>query len=245
MAEVHQAVDESLGYELCAICAEQALNVLRYYSYFLYPRSQQAYIGLQGRLLGGTFGVLSLIPEERTGLSFRQSGPLITYDLSGENLDWVKAWGLDFFSKLLADEPSNEVEAALLNGIEWSGRASQSLEPESRYLNLWTAVETLLTSDSDKGREETQAQLVAKRASLSLSFVNAKKREGFQNLWSAKLYKVRCDLVHQGYSKDLVDYLPKLEFYAPRVIMSCIERLASGNTWSTKAEFYSSIEAFQ
>lgn len=243
VAEIALAVDEALGYELCINYVEQALNVLRYYGYFLYPQSQQTYIGIQGRLSRGNLSILHLIPGKRTGSSYRRTGPLAAFDLSDKNLDRIKAWGLDFLSKLLTDEPSNEVAGAVLSGIEWSGRGSQILEPDTRYLNLWTAVETLLTCEDDKKRTETQGQLIAKRVSLILPLVNKKKRESVQNLWNEKLYKVRCDLVHQSHSQYLIDYLPKLEFYAPRVIMCCIEKLVTGNNWPTKAEFLSSLEA--
>jgi len=243
IAEIHQAVDEDLGYEFCISDTEKALNVLRCYGYFLYSRSQQAYIGLQGRLSKGKFGILSIIPEKRTGLSYRRSGPLIPYDLSGDNLDRVKRWGLDFLSQLLLDGPSNEIEIDLLAGIEWAGRASQSFEAEARYLNLWTAIEILLTTDGEKKRKETPGQLIAKRASLILDFTNEKERERFRNLWNNKLYEVRCGLVHKGYHVELADYLPKLELYAPMVIMVCIQKLVAGNTWLTKAKFFSSLEA--
>lgn len=240
LAEVSLAVDESLGDELCIEYVEQSLNVLRYYGYFLYSPSQQAYIGIQGRLSRGILGTLYVVPEKQSGSSYRHTGPLVTYDLSGEYLDRVKTWALDFLSRLLANKPTNELEAALITSIEWSGRASQSLQPEGRYLNLWTAVETLLMCNEDKGREETQGQLIARRAALMLD--SKKGRESIQNLWNDKLYRVRSDLVHRGSSLELADYLPKLEFYAPLVIMSYIKKLETGSTWSSKIEFLSWLE---
>lgn len=240
LAELPLAVDASLGDELCIEYVEQSLNVLRYYGYFLYPQAQQAYIGIQGRLSKGVLGTLYVVPEKQSGSSYRHTGPLVTYDLSGEYLDRVKTWGLGFLSRLLANKPANELETALITSIEWLGRASQSLQPEARYLNLWIAVETLLTCDEDKGRKETQGQLIARRAALML---NSKKgRESIQNLWNDKLYAVRCDLVHRGSSSELADYLPKLEFYAPLVIMSYIKKLDTGRTWASKTDFLSWLE---
>lgn len=244
VAEVPLSVDEILGYELCISYTEQALNVLRYYGHFLYSRAQQAYIGIQGRLLRGNFGILHYIPEKKTGLSYRRSGPLVLYDLSGKNLDQVRRWGLDSLSKLLANDEPNEVEAALLSAIEWSSRASQSLQPEARYLNLWIAVETLLTCNTDKGCDEKQGALIARRASMILPFVDEKARDEARKYWNDKLYKkARCDLVHRGRSEDLADYLPKLEFYGPMVIMSYIEKLMSGSTPTTKTQFLSQLDA--
>lgn len=241
LAELLLAVDASLGDELCIEYVEQSLNVLRYYGYFLYSPSQQAYIGIQGRLSKGTLGTLYVLPEKQSGSSYRHTGPLVTYDLSGEYLDRVKTWGLDFLSRLLANKPANELETALITSIEWSGRASQSLQSEARYLNLWTAVEALLTCDEDKGRKkEPQGQLIARRAALMLNI--KKGRESIQNLWNDKLYTVRCDLVHRGSSSELADYLPKLEFYAPLVIMSYIKKLDTGSTWSSKTDFLSWLE---
>ncbi len=240
LAEATLAVDEPLGEELSIEYVEQSLNVLRYYGYFLYSPSKQAYIGIRGRLSRGTLGMLYIVPDKQSGLFQRCTGPLVTYDLSGDYLDRIKTWALDFLSRVLANGPTNELETALISSIEWSGRASQSLQPESRYLNLWIAVETLLTCDGDKERGETQGQLIAKRAALML---NGKRiTKSIQNLWNDKLYKVRCDLVHQGHSAELADYLPKLEFYAPIVIMSSIKKLETGSTWSSKIEFLSWLE---
>jgi len=240
LAEVPMAVDPSLGDELCIEYVEQSLNVLRYYGYFLYSPLQQAHIGIQGRLSKGTLGTLYFVPKKQSGAHYRHTGPLVTYDLSGAYLDRVKTWGLDFLSRLLANKPANELETALITSIEWSGRASQSLQPETRYLNLWTAVETILTCEEDKGCIKKLGQLIAKRAALML---NSKKgRESIQNLWNDKLYTVRCDLVHRGSSSELTNYLPKLEFYAPLVIMSYVKRLETGDTCSTKHQFFSQLE---
>jgi len=243
VAEVPLGVDETLGYELCISYTEQALNVLRYYGYFLYSRPQQAYIGIRGRISRSNFGILHHIPEKRPGLFYRQTGPLVPYDLSSGNLDHLNKWRLAFLSKLLANEGTNELEYSLLGAIEWSGRASQSVEAEARYLNLWIAIETLVTCKADQKNEEKQGQLIAKRASMILPFVDEEERDKVQNYWNDKLYKVRCDLVHKGRREDLADHLPKLEFYAPRVIMSYIEHLVDGSVASTKAEFLSELDA--
>lgn len=90
IAKVALPVDETLEYELCVSYTEQALNVLRYYGYFLYSRPDQAYIGIQGRLSRMNFSILRHIPEKKTGLSYKRTGPLVPYDLSGENLDQVR-----------------------------------------------------------------------------------------------------------------------------------------------------------
>ena len=243
VAEVPLGVDETLGYELCISYTEQALNVLRYYGYFLYSRSQQTYIGIKGRISRSNFGILHHIAEKMTGLSYRRTGPLVPYDLSGENLDRVREWGLDFLSKLLVNDELNEVEAALLDAIEWAGRASQSVEAEARYLDLWIAIETLVTCKADQKNEKKRGQLIAKRASMILPFVDEEERDKMRNYWNDKLYKVRCDLVHKGRSEDLGNHLPKLEFYALKVIMSYIERLVDGRTASTKTEFLSQLDA--
>lgn len=243
VAEVPINVNETLGYELCINYIDQALNVLRYYGYFLYSRSQQAYIGIKGRLLRGSFGILHHIPEKRPGLFYRQTGPLVSYDLSGKKLDVLRKGRLGFLSKLLAKEGTNELESSLLGAIEWSGRASQSVDAEARYLNLWIAIETLVTCKADRKNEEKQRQLIAKRASMILPFVDEDERDKLKTYWNDKLYKVRCDLVHGGRSEDLADHLPKLEFYAPRVIMSYIENLVDGGAESTKTEFLSWLDA--
>jgi len=242
VAKVPLGVDETLGYELCISYTEQALNMLRYYGYFLYSRPQQAYIGIKGRISRSNFGILHHIPEKRPGLFYRQTGPLVPYDLSRGNLDCLKKWRLVFLSKLLANERTNELESSLLGAIEWSGRASQSVEAEARYLNLWIAIETLVTCKADQKNEQKQGQLIAKRASMILPFVDEEERDKAENYWNDKLYKVRCHLVHQGHSKDLADHLPKLEFYAPRVIMSYIEHLVDSSAASTKSEFLSRLD---
>jgi hypothetical protein len=242
VAEVPLGVDETLGYELCISYTEQALNVLRYYGYFLYSRPQQAYIGIKGRISRSNFGILHHIPGGRPGLFYKQTGPLVPYDLSRGNLDRLKKWRLAFLSKLLVDKGTDELESSLLGAIEWSGRASQSVQAEARYLNLWIAIETLVTCKADQKNEEKQGQLIAKRASMILPFVDEEERDKVQNYWNDKLYRVRCDLVHKGRSEDLADHLPKLEFYAPRVIMSYIEHLVDGSVASTKAEFLSRLD---
>ena len=245
IAEVCLAVDTSLGDELCIDYTERALNMLRYYGYFLYPPSNRAYIGIRGHLSRGHYGILQLIPERRSGLTSRLTGPLATYDLSGQNLDKIREWGLEFLSKLLAHEQNGEVETSLLSAVEWLGRATQSSQPATRYLNLWIGAETLLTCDDDKNRDEKQRQLIAKRVSMILPLVDKSARDSVQNLWTgkSKLYDVRSDIVHSGYSDDLADYLPKLEFYTPRIIMACIKLLMGGNRWPTKSQFLEWLES--
>jgi len=244
IAKVPLCVDETLGHELCVSYTEQALNVLRYYGYFLYSRPEQAYIGIQGHLSKVNFSILHHIPGKKAGLSYRRTGPLAPYDLSGENLEQIRKGGLDFLSTLLANDEPNEVEAALLGAIEWAGRASQSLKPEARYLNFWVAIELLLTCDADKRRQDaTLGSLIAARASRILPFVNEEERDKARNYWNNKLYKVRCDLVHRGRSEDLADHLPKLESYGPIVIMSYIKKLMSGSAPSSKDVFLSQLDA--
>jgi len=242
VAEVPINVNETLGYELCISYTEQTLNVLRYYGYFLYSRPQQTYIGIQGRLLRGSFGILHHIPEKRPGLFYMRTGPLVPYDLSGKKLDVLRKWRLGFLSELLAKEGTNELESSLLGAIEWSGRASQSVDAEARYLNLWIAIETLVTCKADRINEEKQRQRIAQRVSMILPFVDEDERDKLKSYWNDKLYKVRCDLVHAGRSRDLADHLPKLEYYAPRVIMSYIENLVNGTAASTKTEFLSWLD---
>lgn len=70
VAEVPLGVDETLGHELCISYTEQALNVLRYYGYFLYSRPQQAYIGIKGRISRSNFGILHHIPGKRSTIEF-------------------------------------------------------------------------------------------------------------------------------------------------------------------------------
>jgi hypothetical protein len=243
VAKVSLDIDETLGYELCITYTEQALNVLRYYGYFLYSRPHQAYIGIEGRLSRGNLGILHHIPEGRPGLYYKRNGPLASYNLSEKNLALLRRWRLQFLSKLLVNDGKNELESSLLGAIEWLGRASQSVEPEARYLCLWIAVEMLVTCRADQNNEEKQGKLIAKRASMILPFVDDEERDKVQNYWNDKLYKVRCDLVHRGHSEDLADHLPKLEFYAPKVIMSYIEHLVDGSAASTKAELLSWLES--
>lgn len=243
LAETRFAVDTALGNELCIDYTEQTLNVLRYYGYFLYPPSHRAHIGIRGKISRNRYGILQLLPEKRSGLAYRRTGPLAAYDLSGQNLDKVRELGLEFLSKLLIHEPNSEFEIALLSAVEWLGRAAQTPQPEVRYLNLWIGVETLFTCDDDKDRDEKKGQLISERVSMIWTSVEQSEREKVKNLWNDKLYNVRNDIVHRGYSEVLSDYLAYLEYYAPLVIMDCIHLLMDGNTWQTKSQFLKWLES--
>jgi len=146
IAKVPLCVDETLGHELCVSYTEQALNVLRYYGYFLYSRPEQAYIGIQGHLSKVNFSILHHIPGKKAGLSYRRTGPLAPYDLSGENLEQIRKGGLDFLSTLLAnllltcDADKRRQDATL--GSLIAARASRILpfvneEERDKARNYW------------------------------------------------------------------------------------------------------------
>jgi len=247
LAEIElENVDRTLGYQLCLTYTQSALNVLRFYGYFLYSRAQKPHVDIRGQLYRDRLGIIAIAPQQSFGMHVEVTGPIVIYDLSDNNRQKLEELGLSYVSHLLAarrNDNLGEVEASLLAAIEWAGRAAQSTEPEARYLNLWIGIETLLTCDDDTTRQESQGQLIALRASLLLPMKDDQARIRVQNLWNDRLYQVRNDLVHCGGSVDLDEFLPKLELYAPVVILRCVEELSHGPTWSSKTRFLDWVES--
>jgi hypothetical protein len=202
--------------------ARRVLDLLRYSIHFLYSDSFQVYVGLQGEVIY-TPRVVPVISADGRSFSIQQSisGSLHPFEINQPNIDRMDKIGVFKLSKLLTkkDRALTDFERTILRSVHWFASAQVQQEPENKFVNLITCLESFLTPRDGNPIGTAIAEAVA---ILLADTVDKRKRLKKKML---ELYRLRSAVSHGGQKAILDSQLHILKTIAGLFLMLMIENI--------------------
>ena len=218
----------------------EVLHALRFFGFFLHPASHRALIDLSGHTYSGKNVFLRLVSDQQFNLAVQSTGFLFPYELTVDRLGHLKTIGLEIVQAIFSkqEDERTALESSCINAIIWFSRALQDDVPDSRFLKLCVAMESLLLKRDDQPYRQVMAERVA--------FVLGGNLEGRQKIASdlKKIYDIRSAVSHEGRSRKLREWLGAAEFYAAHVVLRFIH-LVQEQSWTTENDFIEWIDSLK
>jgi len=181
--------------ELAIAKIESAVNLLRAYSPFLFPRSQWNLRKIDFR--EGTRDLVSHAFRFSPSKGFNTGGEAIglPYTLSQEDLDHLRQrCAFNELDRALREpiDSLTGIERRLRIAVRWLGLGIHERKRADKIVRCMTAMESLFL----KRRERNKGHKIANRAAFVLETDQGKKKSLYQEL--DRLYNLRSDIVHEG-----------------------------------------------
>lgn len=162
------------------------------------------------------------ISEKHVSTNSRVIGAVVPLELTDDRLAHMEKIGVFVLSNVLrkAEADISDFERTLLRSLHWFSSAQTQGEPENRFLNLVTSLETLLTPRDGNPIGTAIAEGVALLLSDNLADRKRVKRR------IKELYQQRSAVSHGGKKPILDSDLRELEVFSGSLLMVLIHRRA-------------------
>lgn len=164
LSEFQVIAESSRAYERAKEETRRALEILRFASKFIYPRSEDVRIGLKGESIYGT-RVSFVFSDKQVSTKSDQEGSIRSFEINPKTKKLMEKIGVFTLSEILKKVQQTNFENALLRSLHWFSSAIQQAEIENAFLCLIIALETIFKSE--KGNPITNS--VAEGVALLLS----------------------------------------------------------------------------
>jgi hypothetical protein len=174
-----------------------ALEILGFGIPILYSDNLNIMIGLKGKIYKNSRSV-QVISDRNCSLNRKRIGPISFYEMKRENINRLKEMNILLFSEMLKKDNPNDFESALLRSLHWFNSALYKNDLENCFLNLITAIETLLTPRDGNPIGTAIAEGIAIILTTGLDNRKSLKKE------VQRLYRMRSAVSHGG-NKEILD----------------------------------------
>lgn len=214
----------------------RVIDLIRYAIPAIYPTNVHVNVGLQGDAWPGTL-VAPIISSDFSSFNWNQKevGPLQPFVFSPQIIEILSNLGFFKLAEILKKPYANltEFERSLLKGIHWFSSALTQVEPENKFLNLTTCLETFLTQGSGYPVVVTIAESVA------LIFSENSTERLSMRKKVKDLYGMRSGVSHGGHKAIYNNELNELQAIAFNLIKIMIGKL---ETFQTKQNIFDWVD---
>ncbi|MHB9131912.1 MAG: hypothetical protein ACYDBB_12605 [Armatimonadota bacterium] len=203
--------------------AKRAMDILWYGAAHLYQTGKESdfYIGLESDPITNSFSVIGLSRKTmgwRLSIQDDSHNDGLTIDF--ETFSLLLKTGMFHIAEVMKKDSPSQFEKVLFRGIHWLACACSQTHPETRLVNLITALEVLLGPDD---REARITNIIAESTAMLLAD-SVEKRLGIKKQVK-DYYDIRSRVVHGGVSQELsLDRLRNLTTLVANVIKALIFR---------------------
>jgi len=220
--------------ELAEVETQRALDILMFSIPALYPPSHKISLGLWGEV--GKDARISLIYSDTNfKLDHQMVGPLHNLTIDSNNISRMEELGVFRFSQILnnKDLSLTDFEETVLRSLHWYANSLRQSENENAFINLITALESLLTPRDGSPIGTAIAEGCAFLLSKDLQARKRIKRR------IKELYGFRSGVSH-GEKKAILDIdLIELRAYLMVILKTMANRLTE---WSSQKDLLNWIE---
>jgi hypothetical protein len=163
-----------------------------------------------------------IISQTKTGdirdavMGYHQSFPTHRpLELDRNKMQQMLEWGLEELVACFQPENKSDIAQRIRRAVTWYSRAVDANSPEEKFVNLTTALESLLVGDEGKGPYATTgsiSQNIGERAAF-LRGDNFENRMRIEKI-AKDLYALRSAIVHRGESVPLGELVQMDELVA-------------------------------
>ena len=216
---------------------DAALNILRCFMSFLFPRGSRNYIGLRGEIISTWRPCLGMTADIGAwNLNLQQIGAMYAYELTPEKIELLRkhcAFDTVCLALSKVSPPPTEFESTLLTASRWLGRGVVASDNAEKVLNLSVSLEKLVCG--------TQRDLIADTLAKRLAFLigTTKETRQFVNRRVKKLYGLRSKVVHEGTTEIAEEDVVELETIACTTFIKLAERAGE---FTKDADFHNWVE---
>lgn len=167
--------------------------------------------------------------------------------LNKENLEKMQQCKLPELGEILSRFGRSHFEENILSAIRWFAKAVRDVELEDKYLNLFIALEGLLSNDVSNSENSPKAAFTHREGVAFLLGQDTESRMHFHEKFG-ELAKTRNKIVHSGYS--LIDETELLDLFN-YVLLCCFKALelkdnfkeaGSFSKWAKRVKFGEPID---
>lgn len=209
-----------------------ALEILGFGISLFYPDNLNIKIGLKGEIYKD-WRYVPIISDKNCTIKQHLVGPRSSFELKREHIEHLDKFRVLSFSDILKKRCPNEFELALLKSLYWFNSSIYQNDLENKFLNLITAIETLLTPRDGNPIGSAIAEGIAIILTKGVENRRKLKKE------VQRLYKMRSAVSHGGIKEILdADYKTLI-----RIVLSLIiEILNMENHFNSQTDLLSWIE---
>jgi hypothetical protein len=174
-----------------------ALEILGFGIPLLYSDNLNIMIGLKGDIYR-TSRYVPVISEKNCLMNHEKIGSTSFYEMNKENINRLDEMNILLFSKILRKKNLNDFESSLLRSLHWFNSSLYQNDLENSFLNLITAIETLLTPRDGNPIGTAIAEGIVMILTTGLESRKNLKKE------VQRLYRMRSAVSHGG-NKEILD----------------------------------------
>jgi len=206
--------------------ANQALNILRAFTYEMVPDSGLKQMGIMGSYyaltrLHFTEEVKSASPNLRDALpSFQRSG-LVNIAIDQYRIQRFEEYGFNRLSEALRSSTATEIEKGLIRGAEWIGEATKPDTPHSKFLKVAFAIDAMIGDDASDIPDKGITARIAERSAFLLASRMRTRQQVYDNM--RDFFNKRGKLAHGSTIEVTEEEIERFGGYARAILIQLLK----------------------
>ena len=160
LSEFQVIAESDRAYERTKEETRRALEILRFASKFIYPRSEDVRIGLKGEAIRGT-RLSFVFSDRKVATKSDREGSIRSFEINSNTKEKMEKLGIFAISEIMKKGKPTNFEDAVLRSVHWFSSAIQQPEIENAFLCLIIALETVFKAEPGNPIANSVAEGVA------------------------------------------------------------------------------------